>query len=201
MQVWNVLHEARWKYRTQKWRKKSPSAHHRTTLSGYIFAIKACTDNRKQQYPLHMSLQYGELRPTSGWDRFGCLGYPSEFQLVSRLGFVTAVTSFTAGQPNFAALNRGRHLYSAGRPSRWTLAHILVDIIFEICACNIRFNGVTQAITANVRVLNDGIEMCILLLLFYILLLLTQTRKPAAIAGLNCVSLYGSDRAKPGYSI
>jgi len=28
--------------------------------------------------------------------------------------------------PNFAALNRGRHLYSAGRPSRWALAHILV---------------------------------------------------------------------------
>jgi len=28
------------------------------------------------------------------------------------------------GQPNFAALNTGRHLYSAGRPSRWALAHI-----------------------------------------------------------------------------
>ena len=27
-------------------------------------------------------------------------------------------------QPNFAALNRGRHLYSAGRPSRWVSAHI-----------------------------------------------------------------------------
>jgi len=41
MHVWNVLHAARWKYRTQKWCKKSPSAHHRTTLSGYVFAIKA----------------------------------------------------------------------------------------------------------------------------------------------------------------
>ena len=29
-------------------------------------------------------------------------------------------------QPNFAALNRGRHLRSEGRPSRWALAHILV---------------------------------------------------------------------------
>jgi len=27
--------------------KKSPSAHHRTTLSGYIFAIKARIDNQK----------------------------------------------------------------------------------------------------------------------------------------------------------
>ena len=29
-------------------------------------------------------------------------------------------------QPNFAALNRGHHLHSAGRPSRWTSAHVLV---------------------------------------------------------------------------
>jgi len=29
-------------------------------------------------------------------------------------------------QPNFGALNRWRHLYSAGQPSRWALAHILV---------------------------------------------------------------------------
>jgi len=29
-------------------------------------------------------------------------------------------------QPNFAALNRQRHLCSAGRPSGWALAHILV---------------------------------------------------------------------------
>jgi len=29
-------------------RQKSPSAHHRTTLSGYIFATKAHIDNRKK---------------------------------------------------------------------------------------------------------------------------------------------------------
>ena len=60
-------------------RKKSPSAHHRTTLSGYIFATKARINNRKkklvkQQYLLQMSPQYGGLRPTSGWDRSGSLG-------------------------------------------------------------------------------------------------------------------------------
>jgi len=41
------------------------------TLSGYIFATKACIDNRKkklfkQQYLLYMSPQYGDLRPTIG---------------------------------------------------------------------------------------------------------------------------------------
>ena len=62
--------------------------------------------------------QYGELRPTSGWDRFGSLGHPCKFQRVSRLGSVTARHSSSGRQPNFAALNRGHHLYSAGRPSR-----------------------------------------------------------------------------------
>jgi len=38
-------------------------------------------------------------------------------------------------QPNFAALNRGRHgrhLCSAGRPSRWALAHISSFTIFAL---------------------------------------------------------------------
>jgi len=80
----------------------------------------------KQQYLLHMSPQYGELWPTSGWDRVISLGHPCKFQQVSRLCSVTAWHSNIGRQPNFAALNKGRHLYSAGRPSRWALAHILV---------------------------------------------------------------------------
>jgi len=38
----------------QKIAKKSPSGHHPLTLSGYIFATKACIDNQQQQYLLHM---------------------------------------------------------------------------------------------------------------------------------------------------
>jgi len=56
----------------------------------------------KQQYLLHMTLQYVELRPTSGWDRFLSLGCPSKFQRVSHLGFITAATSLNGSQPNFA---------------------------------------------------------------------------------------------------
>ena len=93
MQVWNVVHVARWKHRTQKSRQKSPSGHRRTTLSGYIFTTNARIDNRKklvkQQY-VHMFPQYGELRPTSGWDPSGSLGHPYKFQRVLRLGSVTA---------------------------------------------------------------------------------------------------------------
>jgi len=64
-------------------RKKSPFWHHRTTLSGHIFATKTRIDNRKklvkQQYLPHMSLQYGELRHTSGSDRFVSLKHPANF--------------------------------------------------------------------------------------------------------------------------
>jgi len=111
--------------------KNSPSWHHCKTLSGHIFATKAHMDNRKklvkQQYLLHMLSQYGELQPTSGLDQSGSLGHPNQFKRVSHLGRVTARHSSIGRQPNFAALNRGRHLYSAGQPSRWTLAHILVN--------------------------------------------------------------------------
>jgi len=48
MHVWNLMHAARWKYRTKKWRIKSRSGHHPTTVLGYIFAIKTRIDNRKK---------------------------------------------------------------------------------------------------------------------------------------------------------
>jgi len=126
MQVWNLLHAARWKHRTQKSRQKLPSGHHRTTLSGYIFTTKAHIDKQKKlvkhQYVLHVSPQYGELRSTSGWDRFTSLGHPCKFQRVSRLGSVTA-RHLVVGVSQ-TAVNRERHLCLARRPSCWALAHI-----------------------------------------------------------------------------
>jgi len=111
-------------------RKKSLSAHHRTTLSGYTSQLRhVSTIGKKlvkQPCLSHMFSQYGELRPTSGGDLLSSLGHSGYFQRVSRLGSVTARHSGSERQPNFAALNRGHHLYSAGRPSRWALAHILV---------------------------------------------------------------------------
>jgi len=86
---------------------------------GSIFAAKARIDNRKkvfkQQYLPHMFSQYGKLRTTR-------LRAVSEFG--ASLQIFTARHSSSGRQPNFAALNRGRHLHSAGRPSRWALTHI-----------------------------------------------------------------------------
>ena len=47
-------------------------------------------------------LTTGELRPTNGSDQMASFGHPSKFQRVTRLGFVTAATSLTRGQLNFA---------------------------------------------------------------------------------------------------
>jgi len=167
-------------------------------LSGWIFATKAFIDNWKEvvnkQYLLHVSPQYGELRPTNAWDRrFGSSRQPSKFHgfrvLTSLLqrrrspeanqtlhdirpspmllhylyifgsscrltefrhlqnalcvqvfafSYIGSVTARHTSQTlrrgiqgmelrNFC---RGSHLYSAGRPSRWTLAHILVFNIY-----------------------------------------------------------------------
>ena len=94
MQVWNLLHAARWKHRTQKVAKNR----HLGTIAQLCRAMSSqlrhvSTIGKKlvkQQWVLHMSSQYGELRPTSGWDRFGSLGHPYKFQRVLRLGSVTA---------------------------------------------------------------------------------------------------------------
>jgi len=96
-------------------------------LSGHIFATRARIDNRKNLLTSNISstcphnmVNFGplaaEIHPAV-W------GTPANFN-----GFrVLAARHSSIGcQPNFVALNRGRHLYSVGRPSRWALAHILV---------------------------------------------------------------------------
>ena len=52
-------------------------------------------------------------------------GTPSYFSGYGVLAALLHVIQVVGRQPNFAALNRGHHLCSAGRPSRWALAHIL----------------------------------------------------------------------------
>jgi len=123
-----VLHAARCKCRTQKRRQKSPSGHHRTTLSGYIFAITACIDNRKKNLlssnisstgPYNM-VNFGPLAAEIISLVWGTPGNFDGFRVLAALLHGSAVV----GVSQTAALNRGRHLYSAGRPSRWAFAHI-----------------------------------------------------------------------------
>ena len=49
---------------------------------------------------------------------------------LSYIGSITAWHFSSGHHPNFAALSRGHHLYSAGWPSHWASAHMLVVIQF-----------------------------------------------------------------------
>ena len=136
MQVWNLLHGARCKYRTQKVAKKSPSGHHRTTLSDYIFATKARIDNQKKNLLSssisstcsHNMVNFGPLAAEIVSLVWGTPANFNGFRFLAALLHGTLVV----GVSQTSALNRGRHLYSAGRPSRWALAHILVVCYFLI---------------------------------------------------------------------
>ena len=112
-------------------RKKSPSQHHRTTLSSYIFAAKAHIDNRKNilssnisSIRLYNMVNFGPLAAESGPVVWGTPANFNGFRFLATLLHGTLVV----GVSQTAALNRGRHLYSAGRPSRWAFAHILVSV-------------------------------------------------------------------------
>ena len=130
-----------------------PSADHRTTLSGCIFATKACIDSWKklvkQKYLLHMSPQYGEnFGPLTAEICWRVLGTPTNFNGFCVLAALLYGTLEVGVSQIFAALNRGRHFYSAGRPSCWALAHIL------ILACLQKLLGCVFHLVLIVKLLN-----------------------------------------------
>jgi len=91
-----------------------------TTLSGYIFATKACIDNRKK------NLSSSNISPTCPHNMVIVSlvwGIPANFNGFCVLAALLHGT-LVVGVSQTAALNRGRHLYSAGRPSSWAFAHI-----------------------------------------------------------------------------
>ena len=189
-------------------RKKSPSGHHRTTSSGYIFATKARIDNRKKNLLSsnisstchHIMVNFGPLaaeiislvwgttanfngfrilisllqphrspeanqtlhdvRPSPGllhciyifggscpWRNFSrCkVHFPSNsFSsiLLYLQHYCTALDQWASAKlcgmvqgMELQDFCRWHQLYSAGWPSRWALAHILVRYIFQCNSC------------------------------------------------------------------
>ena len=58
-------------------------------------------------------------------------GTPANFNWFRVLAALLHGT-LVVGVSQTAAFNRGRHLYSAGRPSGWALAHILVHCLYYV---------------------------------------------------------------------
>ena len=104
-------------------------------ISSQLRHVSTIGKKFKQQYLLQMFSRYGELWPTIAAEICSVVwGTLANFNGFRVSACVTARQSSSERQPNFAALNRGRHLCLAGRPSRWALAHILVPYFLQMNA-------------------------------------------------------------------
>jgi len=74
--------------------KNLPSGHHRTTLSGYIFANKACIDNRKKSLlnsnvsptcPPHNMVNFGPLAAEICWRVWSTPAHFNGFRVLAAL--------------------------------------------------------------------------------------------------------------------
>jgi len=126
MHVWNVLHAAHWKYRTRKNHLGTIAQLCRTISSqlrhASIIGKKVLNINTSSSTCPHNMVNFGPITAENCWRVWGTPANFNGFRVLAALLYGTLYSSLR--QPNFAALNRGRRLYSAGRPSRWELAHI-----------------------------------------------------------------------------
>jgi len=119
-----VLHAARWKYRTEN------DAKNRTIAQ----LCRAISSQLRHVLTIGKNLLSINISPTCPYNmvNFGSLaaeivslvwGTPGNFNGFRVLAVLLRGT-LLVGVSQTAALNRERHLYSAGWPSRWALAHI-----------------------------------------------------------------------------
>jgi len=127
-----VLHASRWKYNTQNNRQKiviwAPS-HNFVGLYLRNWGMYRQSEknllNSNTSSTCHNMVNFGPLAAEIGLPIWGTPANFNGFRVLAAL-LVTAWHCSSGRQPNFAPLNTGRHLYSAGRPSRWALTHIRV---------------------------------------------------------------------------
>jgi len=128
-----VLRAARWKCRTQKIAKNSPSG------LGTIVQLRwAISSQLRHVSTMGKNLLNSNISPTCPCNMvnlsIGLLvaeivslvwGTPANFNWFRVLAALLHGTLVIGVSKNFAVLNKGRHLYSAGQIT-WALAHILV---------------------------------------------------------------------------
>ena len=89
---------------------------------------KSLLDNNTSSTCPHNMANFGPLTADIGSGVWDTPANFNGFRVLAALLHSTVVV----GVSQTTALNRGRHLHSAGRPSRWALAHILVVFSFFI---------------------------------------------------------------------
>ena len=89
----------------------------------------------KQQYLLHMFPQYGELRPTSGWDRSGSLGHTADFDGFHVLAALLHGTLVVGVSQTLRRWIEGvTYIHQGGHPiGHWST--FLVDLVMRSILC------------------------------------------------------------------
>jgi len=125
-----VLHVARCKCRTQK----SPKMRHLGTM---VQLCRTISSQRRHLSTIGQKLLNSNNSCTCPDNTVNigrleiCWRVWGTFKGFRVLAALLHGHSSSGRQPNFAALNRGRHLiYSTGRPSCWALAHISIFCLF-----------------------------------------------------------------------
>jgi len=134
MQVWHVLHVARWKEDAKicylgtisHSRAVSSQLRHVSTIEKKFNFLNS---NISRTCP-HNMVNFGPLVAEIGLVVWGTPANFNGFHVSAALLHGTLVSS-SGRQPNFAVLNRGCHIHSAGQPSSWALAYILVSTVMR----------------------------------------------------------------------
>ena len=188
MQVWNVRHMACWKWSTQKSRHLGTIAQLCRTISSQLRRVSTIGKKLvKQQYVLQMSPQYGEHRPTNGWERLAGLGHPIIFQRVSRLGSVrpTARQSSSGHQPNCGVEQRAPPTFGMATITLGIGPHSSLQFTFPCYGKRHALTTVTMAIACYVDAFINHLKLAIVCVLHFTL----TNRVPvgAPMANFRCI--------------
>jgi len=135
MQVWNVLHAAHWKCRTQKNHQKFAIWAPSHNFVGYIFATKARIDNRRKNLSnSNVSLtcppsmvSFGPLAAVICWWVWGT---PANFNGFRLLAALLHGTLYWASAKLCSIEQRTPPIFCR-RPSRWAFAHLASFFFFS----------------------------------------------------------------------
>jgi len=128
MQAWNLLHAARWntgRKNSQKYRHLGTIAQLCRAILDYIFAIEASTIGKNLLSShifstcLHNMVHFGPLAAEIGPVLWGTPPNFNSFLVLAAL--LHGILVVGVSQTLRLWIVRGRHLYSAGRPSPWSL--------------------------------------------------------------------------------
>jgi len=138
MQIWNVLHAARSKYRMQKWHKKiaicAPSHNFvGLYLNNWQFEKNLLSSNTSSTCSHNMA-NFSPLTAEIGSVVCGTPANFNGFRFLAALLHGTLVVGISQTLRRWT--EGATYIYSAVRPLRWALAHILVLLYFNANTVN-----------------------------------------------------------------